>query len=167
MRYSVKEYSYTGPMRFSVILTQIGGLVAIIIGTLMAGVFFVGPILLQRDASFIMNISCFALGFLVIGWGVGLTLINGYPTVWVEDNHLVISAFFFAKVRVLWTEVIDVGAGRVRFGHTLVRTHRLSPFHRVYGWMYSRTLHPSFVIGRGIQDYDDLLREIKQRIRKA
>jgi hypothetical protein len=160
----VKEYTYPGGRQ---VFAQISGVAAIIFGTLMAGVFFVGPILLHRDASFVMNISCFALWFLVVGWVVGLIMISAYPTVWVGDEHLVISAFLFFRVCLPWSEIIDVGAGRVRFGHSLVRARRITPFHRIYGWMYSRTLYPSFIIGREIQDRDELLGEIRRRSREA
>lgn len=91
-------------------------------------------------------------------------MINTFPTVWIGDQGLAISAFLFRRVDVPWFDVIDVGAGRVLFGHTLVRARRITPFHRVYGWLYSRTSYPSFLIGRNIENHDELLREIGKRI---
>ena len=137
---------------------------AIVVMTLVAaGIAAVG---IQTNSP-ISSIACFAIWFLLIGWTVGLTMINVYPTVWVSDEHLTISAFLFARVTVPWTEIIDVGAGHGPFGHILVRARHITPFHRVYGWMYSRTLYPSFVVGRGIQEREELLGQIKERVREA
>jgi hypothetical protein len=160
----MKTYSYAG---VRVLFAQVGGVGACIFATLMAAAICLGPILLRRDASFVVNISCFGIWFLVVGWLVGLTMINAYPTVSVGDEHLVISAFLFARVSIPWVEVLDVGAGHVPFGHTLVRARRITLLHRVYGWMYSRTLYPSFLVGRDITGREELLQEIRTRTREA
>jgi hypothetical protein len=163
-RLSVKEYSYVGMGQAAVTFTQAGGAAAIVIFTLL----FIAIIAIgyQTDSS-LLSAGCFALWFLMVGWLVGLGLMNVYPTIWVGDEYLVISMFVFYRVAVAWTEIIDVGAGHVPFGHTLVRARHITPVHRLYGWLYSRTLHPSFIVGRWIQDRDELLREITWRVRQA
>ena len=108
-----------------------------------------------------------AIGFLFVGCAIGLVLMNAYPTVWIGDEHLVITAFLFKRVKVPWADIIDVGAVHVPFGFVLVRARRITTFHKVYGLLYSRTLLPSFVIGPMMQDRDELLREIKVRARES
>jgi hypothetical protein len=166
----MKKYTYTGIAQSGVAFVQGGGVAAVMISTVIAGGIMVMAIVERipsSDPSFMGSLGCLAVWFLMVGWLVGLSLMNIYPTVWVGDEHLVISAFFVARVAVPWTEIIDVGAGHVPFGHTLVRAHRITPAHRLYGWLYSRTLYPSFVIGRWIQDRDELLREIRWRAQQA
>ncbi len=161
VRYIVKQYTYPGGRQ---LLAQVSGVAAIAAMTLVAaGIVAVG---IQTNSP-VWSIACLAIWFLLIGWTVGLTMINVYPTVWVSDEHLTISAFLFVRVNVPWTGIIDVGAGHVPFGHILVRARHITPFHRVYGWMCSRTLYPSFVVGRGIQEREELLGQIKERARDA
>jgi hypothetical protein len=157
----MRAFTYEGAARLGVILTQVGGTVSIVFWTLVAGSALL--LSLQVDPPY-WGASCFVIWILGFGWAIGLTLVNVYPTVWIEDQGLVISAFLFQRVMIPWTEIVDVGAGHVPFGSILVRARRITPFHRVYGWLYSRTLLPSFLIGRDIQDRDELLREIKKRI---
>lgn len=64
-----------------------------------------------------------------------------------------------------WEDIIDVRPIRWSLaGDTLVRARRISPVHRLYGWMYSHSLFPSFVIGRDIEQREELLAEIERRI---
>jgi len=130
------------------------------IATLIAGGMLM--LMIREEALFSCGVLL-AVWTLMIGWFVGLTLINIFPTIWVGDEGLTISAFLFKRVTVPWADIVDIGAGRVRFGGTLIRARRITPFHRVYGWFYSRSWYPSFVIGRDIQHRDELLREIRQR----
>jgi hypothetical protein len=91
-RLSVKEYSYVGMGQAAVTFTQAGGAAAIVIFTLL----FIAIIAIgyQTDSS-LLSAGCFALWFLMVGWLVGLGLMNVYPTIWVGDEYLVISMFVF------------------------------------------------------------------------
>jgi hypothetical protein len=166
----MRKYEPTEGGKLGVAFLQASGVAAIIFSTAMGGG-IVALAFVQRipsvDPPALGTLVCVALWAWAIGWTVGLGLINVYPTIWTDDEHLIISAFLVARVAIPWAEVLDVGAGRVLFGHTLVRARRITPFHRFYGWLYSRTLYPSFVIGRWIQDRDDLIREITWRSRQA
>jgi hypothetical protein len=156
----VERFTYKGDARFSVFITQAGGAISIVVFTAFAiGVLVLA---LRTDPPY-WDGSCLAIWMLMIGWLVGLSLINTYPTVWLGDKGLVVSTFPFGRVLVPWAKVVDVGAGRVPFGSALIRTRRLTLFHRIYGWQYSRTLHPSFLVRRDIEDYDRLLSEIRRR----
>jgi hypothetical protein len=166
----VLEYTPTEFGKFAAAITKAGGVAAIILGTAMAGGLVAASVIAGSSSSnwsALGTASCFGLWALMIGWMVGLGLMNAYPTIWITDQALVISAFLRSRVSISWEDVIDVGAGRVPFGHTLVRARRITLFHRWYGWMYSYSLHPSFVVARWIQGRDELLREIRHRSRQA
>lgn len=158
----MREFTYKGTARLNVVFLQIGGIVSILFAILCAAWLIVMAI--QVGPSSYEGVGCIGGWVLIIGWMIGLTQINSAPSVWTEDHGLVISAFLFGRVRIPWTEIVDVGTGRVPFGHVLVRARRITPFHRVYGWLYSRTLLPSFLIRRDIQDRDALLCEIRERL---
>lgn len=108
---------------------------------------------------------CIIVWWFVVGWAVGLTLLNSYPTIWVENEGLVVSTFPFGRVSVSWVDVVDVGFGHVPFGGILVRTRRLTPIHRIFGWLYSRSLLPSFVIRREMDQRERLICEIRKKLR--
>jgi len=165
----MREYQVTEVGKLAIALLHAGGVAAALFATALG----IGPIamaIVERmpttNPSGMATLSCFGLWCLGIGWTVALGLINVYPTIWTDEEGIVISAFIWARVAVPWGEIVDVGAGHVPFGHTLVRAHHITPFHRLYGWFYSRTLYPSFVINRSIKDRDELLVEIRLRTRQ-
>jgi hypothetical protein len=134
------EFPYRGIARLGVVLLQATGVVSILLVTLGAG-WLIAAAIQVRTPEY-GTIGCLVIWMLMIGWGVGLAQINIFPTVWIDDRGLTISAFFFKRVTIPWSEVVDVGAGHVPFGHTLIRARHITPFHRVYGWLYSLTLYP-------------------------
>ncbi len=156
----MKEFKYEGMARFGVIFFQAGGVVSIILFTAFASA--VSIMAIRADPPY-WEANCLSLWTLIIGWMVGIGMINAFPTIWVEDQGLTISAFFFARVKVPWDEIIDMRASSVPFGDVVVRARRITPFHRICGWAYGRTLSPSFLVGRDIRDRDELLHEISNR----
>ena len=157
----MREFTYRGIARLGVVFLQATGAIAILLVTLGAG-WLVAAAIRFRAPQY-DTVGCLVLWMLLIGWTVGLAQINVFPTVWVDNYGLTISAFFYKRVAIPWSDVIDVGAGRVPFGHTLIRARRITPFHRIYGWLYSLSLHPGFLIRRDIENCDELLYEIKRR----
>ncbi len=164
----MKEYTYAGGAWVAARVNQVVGALALLGSCAVAiglPVYAMGSDA-PADAS-MATLGCLSLGILFGGGQVGAALMNSYPTVWVADDHLAVQSFLFARAKVPWGDVVDVGAGRVPWGFVLVRTRGLTPLHRVYGWLYSRTLMPSFLIGPQIQERDELIREIKWRARAA
>lgn len=166
------RYSYQGISRIKVFFSKLSGLLGITFSTIVAIFTFVGIrfVPTANGSVTILNspkvtLICFALWWLIFGWSVSLVLINLLPTLWVNENGLFISAYLFLKIQIPWSSIIDIGAGNPPFGYILVRTRKITIFHRIYGWLYSRTLHPSFLIGKGIKDRDELISEISQRIK--
>jgi hypothetical protein len=91
--------------------------------------------------------------------------INFLPTIWMTEQGVQISAFIFLRVQILWSEIVDIGAGMPPEGYVLVRCRKITLFHRVYGWFYSQTFYPSFLIEKDISDRDELIHEIRRRIK--
>lgn len=164
----MREYMYTGTARVNVFFSQLVGIIGLLFCLVLAGTLMILPILTKPTVltdGTIWTFVCLGLWFLVIGGSTCLGLINAYPTIWLDDNGLSLSVLIFGRVFVPWRDVIDIGTGHVPFGNVLVRARRITPLHRIYGWLYSRSLFPSFIIGRDIEGRDELVHEIRQRIR--
>lgn len=120
------QYHYRGVQRFGIGLLQLSGLVTISFTTLFAAWLIFA--MFQVNPSAPETVFCLCIWSIVLGWTLGLAMVNILPIVWIDDAGLFIS-----------------------------------PFHRVYGWLYSRTFFPSFVISKGIEDYEQLVQEFKRR----
>lgn len=167
----MKQYSYQGISRIKVIWCQVTGFFGILFSTGVAIFLLVGIGFLPKatsSASILNNpittLICLALWFLIIGWSVSMTFINLLPTIWINKDRLYISAYLFLRIEIPWSAIIDIGSGNPPFGYTLVRARKITVFHRFFGWLYSRTLYPSFLIGKGISERDDLILSIKQNL---
>jgi len=165
------QYSYQGISRMKVWFSQLTGILGMIFSSIMAictilGIRFLpqnnAPLTILNDPK--ITLVCFAIWFLVIGWSVSLTLLNSLPTLWVNEDGIYISAYLFFKIKIPWSNIVDIKVGTIPFGYILVRTRKISIFHKIYGWTYTRTLYPSFLIGKDISNRDKLLSEISQRI---
>jgi hypothetical protein len=160
----MRAYRYIGGARIAAWGAQLAGLGVLVIALLLA----IGlPILALGTNASMSTLGCLSIWILLIGIWVGSGLINSYPTVWIGEDYLQISVFLIGRATIAWADVIDVGEGRTPWGFVLVRTRRITVFHRLYGWQYSRTLRPSFLIGPQIQDFTELVREIGRRSRLA
>jgi hypothetical protein len=164
----MQEFTYHGLQRLRVIIGQLTGVLAIMFFTGFAGFLLYAMTEIPTDRTDIglledpkVTLVCLVFYFTILAWVLGLTFINFLPTVWVSNEGLMISAFFIFRILIRWEDIIDVSAGRVPVGYVLVRTRRITPLHRIYGWLYSRSLYPSFIIGRGIEDREKLIREIQ------
>jgi hypothetical protein len=170
----MKKYSYQGIDHFKVIVSQIMGMVGIVIftafacflvyGIMIVQIYTSNPTLLEDPR---VSLACFALICIVIAWILGLIFINYMPTIWVDDKGLEISVFLFFRVQIPWSDIIDVKIRQFPNGSALVSARKITFFHRIYGWLYARTVYPSFLIGQSINNRDNLIREIRQRIQRS
>lgn len=161
----MKKYGYEGFTASGIVMSQAAGLMALVLAVLLSVAFPVHIVLTEGigHISDVTMLICIPSWLLLVLGTVGMGLINAYPVIWIGDDYLEISAFIFARVRIVWSDIVDVGAGRVPGGFVLVRARRITVFHRLYGWLYSRTLLPSFLIGPRIENHDELVREIRRR----
>lgn len=169
----MQKFSYSPTVNLGILTQQIIGVLGLLISTGIAILLFwgTGSVEASSAPNFINDpratLICVGLWSLVIGWITSLGLINAYPTIWLDESGISISAFLFFKIHIPWTDVVDINIGRVRFGHDLVRARRITFFHRIYGWLYTHTIYPSFIIRKDIKDRESLIREIQQRIQKS
>jgi len=166
----VKKYSYQGAQLLKKVVSQLAGCIGILFFSVFALFLLAAiPSLEMSKSTPILNdpgvtLFCFAGWFLFIAWIIGSIFINFLPNIWINEDGLQISVFIFFRVRILWGELVDIGAGTPPKDCVLVRTQKITLFHRLYGWLYSRTFYPSFLIGNNISDRDGLVNEIKRRI---
>jgi uncharacterized protein with PQ loop repeat len=109
------------------------------------------------------GVVCYVFAFSVIGWLVALVFFNFYPEVVTDEQGIRIS-FMFSWVRILWQDVIDIGAGHPPAGTTLVRARKITPAHILYGWIFAYSSFPAFLIGRTVNDRDDLIKQINRHL---
>jgi hypothetical protein len=169
----MKKFSYNPTVSLGILVQQMIGVLGLLISNVIAILFFwgTGNVEPSSNLNFINDprstLVCVGFWSLVIGWTTSLGLINAYPTIWLDESGITISAFLFFKIRIHWTDVVDINIGGVRFGHDLVRARRITIFHRIYGWLYTHTIYPSFIIRKDIKEREHLIREIQQRIQKS
>lgn len=104
--------------------------------------------------------ACLALWTLFVGVGGGLLLLNVYPTVWVGDKGIQIW-FLFRRIFIPWHAVLGVQKASPAFVGDLVVARKITPFHRLYSWIYGTRSEPGFLIGRGIANRQELLHKIR------
>jgi hypothetical protein len=165
----MEKYHYMGIARLGALVSHAVGLAVLVVAIVLSAAIPIYTLRIDTigNAGDVVLLSCLSLWALFVLGLVGMGLMNSYPTVWIADDYLEISAFVFARVRIAWSDIIDVGAGKVPWGFVLVRAKRITVFHRWYGWQYSRTLLPSFMIGPQIEAHDELIREIRRRAQHA
>lgn len=158
----MRKFTYEGAAgRCKIVLHKVGGAIVAIFVT-----FFTGGLLTMmatKGVLFLCGVAFLAWTF-ILGWLIALLSFNLYPTIWVGDKGLAIS-FLHRRIFIPWDEVLDVRTAFPSFLGYLVRAKRITPFHRLYGWLYGQSSFPSFLIGQGIQNEDELLREIRRRAR--
>ena len=165
------KFSYHGFFKLKIIFSQIMGTIGIVFFSAIA--FFLlfstnrveHPSTLDPMHDPRVTLICFATWFLIISWGLGSMFINYYPTIWLSENGLRISVFFFFHTSIPWSNIIDIGKGHPPYGTILVRAQKITIFHRIFGWFYSSNFHPCFLIGKKIEKRDELIQEIRNKIR--
>lgn len=103
----------------------------------------------------IASLTCFLTG-------------NYLPEIVSDIDGLHIN-FLWKQVFLPWEKVVDLKPlFNMRFlkNIMILRTHSLTPFHRLYGLFYSFSLHPSIMISKGISNYDELIRRIRVALKK-
>lgn len=165
------KFTYKGIHQLKRVYSQFFGLLCIVSFTAVAIFWWLGITLVpesERSPYFLSDprstLICFGFGFLLVAWGIGSLLLNLHPIVWIEEEGVRISCFLILKVFIPWSNIFDLGSGHPPKGYTLVRTHKITPFHSLYGWFYSYSLYPSFLIPPWIEDREVLIREIQRRI---
>lgn len=161
----MEKYTYKGLGKVGVIVLQLEGILVIIVSTLIVGTIYsiLGRGSGSPEASSVGSL-CAIMASLLFFWLIGLALLNMHPTIWTDDQGLIISTFPYRRIRIAWSDIIDIRQSFGLWGDYLVRARRITPFHIFYGVVYGFSGYPSFIIGKGIEDRDRLLTLIKSRV---
>jgi hypothetical protein len=166
----MKMYSYRPIARIGILIYQTSGVLLILV-TVACAIFLlwhIRVIAVPLNASLLENprvsLVCLAIWCIMIGFYVGMFFINYLPKIWINEQGVTISAYIFFRIFIPWAEIIDIKPALRFYRPCLVRARRISLFHRIYGWMYSHSFYPSFIISRDLIDRDELINEIRLRI---
>ena len=156
----MKAYTYSGSTRYLAVVAQIIAGVFILGFTAFALMFSV--IAISAGPSRWGALLIFAW-VLIFAWGVGLTLINAFPSVRLDEEGLTISAFLVGRIRIPWHDVVNIAGSTTPYGDVVIQARRITPLHKLIGLIYARKALPSFMIRQSIENHDELLQEIKRR----
>lgn len=146
--------------RLIAVILLLGGL-PIFILTFIGGTIGLFTSLQKSDPLFFLLFGLFGIiGFVIIGLG-NLYL---FPNVTISREGMQIP-FLFHKIFIAWPDVIGVESiWFSRKSVQIVKCREITPFHRLYGLVYTGSLtYPSFLISPQIEDFHKLMREIKSR----
>lgn len=122
--------------------------IASVIICLLAAVALIGMIFQSTRLDLI---QCLLICTLAAGWFIGVGLVNALPTVWVGEKGVAISAYFTGRVLIPWADLMAVKRWRAVPGIYIVHARRITPMHRLYGWITGTQL-PSFILLRSPDD---------------
>ena len=99
---------------------------------------------------------------LVFGIVMNLSFIHSFSDIGVSDNGILVQ-FLWQYILVRWDEIVDVHEHRgLFFVLYIVRTTRLTFFHKLYGLLYTLSASPALVISEKIRGCDELISEIRR-----
>ncbi len=156
----MKAYTYSGLTRYLSIVSQIITGIVVIGLTLFALVFSIAAISAGPSRWGVLLLYAWMLIFI---WGVGLTLINASPSIWLDEGGLTISAFIVQRIRIPWRDIVNIVPSVSPYSAIVIQARRITPFHRLIGLIYSRRFIPSFMIQSSIDNHAELLRDIRRR----
>ena len=170
----MKTFKYHSFLKLKQVFMQLLGMLAILIFNSVAILLIYGvrkAVSLEPGVGFMDNPRIpfygLALGFIFISWVAGGAFSTFLPTISVDDNGIQLSAFLILKVRIPWSSIIDVtqvhiGMGTIRTKYTVVMAKKITLFHYLTGWMYTRTFKPAFLIHEDIDNYKYLVETIRR-----
>lgn len=108
------------------------------------------------------------LFFAVFSSGIFLLRSGFYAEIESDKDGLQI-VFLWRRLFVPWDDIIEIKPlFNINFLKNVwvIRTRSLPIFHRLYGLLYSFSLHPSVVVSKGISNYEELLHRIQVNVKK-
>jgi hypothetical protein len=167
----MKEYTYSGENQRDSKLWQLAGFLAFIgispVFLVTSISIFLVPLSSYPETSWnSVRLSLFFWTFLsfLLGFSIGSFFINYYPTIWTDNDAIYISYFVLLRIKIPWNEILDIKLVSSNPRTLLVRTRRITPWHIYYGFYYSQSCKPSFLIKGSIDNFDELTQVIKSNI---
>lgn len=166
-----QKFTYKGISKIRQVGLQAFGVIGTLLFTAIGVGCFAGAIQISNEISKkrildnpSVTLFCFGVIFIVFAWIIGSNFINFLPNIWISNDGITISSFIFFRNHILWKDIIDIGKGHPPLGYILVRARKITFFHRLFGWSYSQSFWPSFLIGLEIENGSYLLQEIRRNL---
>jgi hypothetical protein len=97
--------------------------------------------------------------------GLFIALFSNFePDIQISSAGLSVQVFIFWWVFVAWGEIEEVRPTKTSFSSRIVLVRRLTPVHRLIGWIYAGRLKPGFLIRRQLEGYDEVLSTIREQL---
>jgi hypothetical protein len=164
-----QKFTYHGVDWLRIRISQLGGLAGIVIFNTFGILFFlIGLTTIQSPptTNFYENpfitLGCFTTLMIMFSWYIGSLMINFSPTVWINDQGIVISHFVYFRIFIPWKDIVDVIEVQSVFTRwTLVTAKRISLFHSIWNRLFFNLSYPCFNIGDKIDHRDKLIAKIR------
>lgn len=101
------------------------------------------------------------LGYFLLLAFYSLAISSAYPNFRISNTGLIVQVFVFWWVFIPWKDVQEIRSSLWGTSR-LVFVRRLTPIHRIYGWIFGLTPRPAFMITRRIQGYDKAVKTIQR-----
>jgi hypothetical protein len=154
----LKCYKYDFSMKVSKWMRVLISAALAVFGLLFIfGAFYVQAIREKQFSLFLTSFSVIYAGFSVVGFIIAFNLT---PDICVDKDYLYIN-FFFKQKKVKLNNIIKVKRVVVptrKQSFVVLFKDGLTPFHRIYGWIYGRSFYPGVYVGASISDRDELER---------
>lgn len=167
----MKKCSYSGRDLNEVNIRQVIGIISFVLFSpmylaLLLALFFVplpsNPASVWDDLR--IMIPCWSIGWFFFSFSLSSYFVNYYPTIWVNEDGIYLSFLLIFKIKILWSDIMDIGEYRYIKKVYLVQTRKITPFHILYSFNYSRSLRPGFLFKNSIDNGEELIREIRYHV---
>lgn len=153
---SSRCYEYGCFMKFWSWLGVIGSIVLLI-----SGLFFVFTafyVQAVREKQFILFLTLFSTAYAIISIVGFILMSNLTPDICIDEEYLYVS-FFFMQKRARLDDIVKIKRVLVparKQSFVILFREGLTPFHRLYGWVYGRSFYPGIYVRGSISDKDEL-----------
>lgn len=160
----MKCYKYDSLTKSYTWLGIAGGAILAIAGILLIAVAFYVQVV--REQQFIPTLTIFSLGFATFSLVQFSLMANLKPDICLDSNQLYIR-FFFTQKSARLEDIVAVKRvvipSRTQ-SFVILFQKGLTPFHRLYGWIYGYSFCPGIYVGGSISDKDELERVLNRYI---
>jgi hypothetical protein len=135
-------------------------------GWLLAGVFVISLVIVLFSVPRLLTVDPVKglVAFFSTGGGViaSIYFVHIYCDVGITENELLVKFFWF-YLHVPGNEILDIRPIPMPFSKAwIIKTTRLTVFHRLYGLLSNGSTYPSFIVSSKIVGCDELIRKINK-----
>lgn len=151
-----KTYAWLGIIGSGVLM--ISGLVFVF------AAFYVQAI---REKEFSWFLTLFSVSYALFSMLFFVVVSHLYSTIYVDKEYLYVNFFFKRKCARL-EDIVKVKSAVTparRQSFVVLFKKGLTPFHRVYGWIFGSSFYPGVYVADSIDDRDDLERLLRRYVK--